>query len=135
MFIFSYSNFRFKLYQIVNGYMSNDANEANTVTAEQTQRPKRTETDGPRDTIYIGKKPLMAYVTSTLIQLANIPSVTIKARGMSIGRAVDVSQIISRKTENAGYSIGNIKLGSEALESQDGRTRNVSTIEIEIKRN
>ena len=123
--------------------MSNDANEANTaneastatVTTEPTQTTKRPESSGPRDTIYIGKKPLMAYVTSTLIQLANIPSVTIKARGMSIGRAVDVSQIISRKTENAGYTIGNIKLGSEALESQDGRTRNVSTIEIEVKRN
>ena len=123
--------------------MSNDANEANTaneastatVTTEPTQTTKRPESSGPRDTIYIGKKPLMAYVTSTLIQLANIPSVTIKARGMSIGRAVDVSQIISRKTENAGYSIGNIKLGSEALESQDGRTRNVSTIEIQVKRN
>ena len=123
--------------------MSNDANEANTaneastatVTTEPTQTTKRPESSGPRDTIYIGKKPLMAYVTSTLIQLANIPSVTIKARGMSIGRAVDVSQIISRKTENAGYTIGNIKLGSEALESQDGRTRNVSTIEIQVKRN
>jgi len=122
--------------------MSNDANEANiateantaTITTKPTQTTKRTESSGPRDTIYIGKKPLMAYVTSTLIQLANIPSVTIKARGMSIGRAVDVSQIISRKTENAGYTIGNINLGSEALESQDGRTRNVSTIEIEVKR-
>jgi len=119
--------------------MSNDANEANTATKANTatvttEPTKRTETSGPRDTIYIGKKPLMAYVTSTLIQLANIPSVTIKARGMSIGRAVDVSQIISRKTENAGYTIGNIKLGSESLESQDGRTRNVSTIEIEVKR-
>jgi len=122
--------------------MSNDATEANnttvttepTVTTEQT-KTKKTETSGPRDTVYIGKKPLMAYVTSTLIQLANVPSVTIKARGMSIGRAVDVSQIISRKTENAGYAIGNIKLDSEALESQDGRTRNVSTIEIQINRN
>ena len=122
--------------------MSNDANEANTateantttVTTKPTETTKRTESSGPRDIIYIGKKPLMAYVTSTLIQLANIPSVTIKARGMSIGRAVDVSQIISRKTENAGYTIGNIKLGSESLESQDGRTRNVSTIDIEVKR-
>jgi len=122
--------------------MSNDATEASTateantatITTKPTQTTKRTESSGPRDTIYIGKKPLMAYVTSTLIQLANIPSVTIKARGMSIGRAVDVSQIISRKTENAGYTIGNINLGSEALESQDGRTRNVSTIEIEVKR-
>ena len=88
-----------------------------------------------RDTIFIGKKPIMAYVTSTLIQLANLPTVSIKARGMSIGRAVDVAQIISRKTENAGYIIGQISIGSESLESQDGKTRNVSTIEIEVKRN
>ena len=134
MFIFLYSHFRFKLYKIVNGYMSNDANEANNATVT-TQTEKRSESNETRDVVFIGKKPLMAYVTSTLIQLANVPSVTIKARGMSIGRAVDVSQIISRKTENAGYSVGNIKIGSEALESQDGRTRNVSTIEIEIKRN
>jgi DNA-binding protein len=88
-----------------------------------------------RDTVYIGKKPIMAYVTSTLIQLATLPSVSIKARGMTIGRAVDVAQIISRKTENAGYTIGDIRIGSESLESQDGRTRNVSTIEIVVKRN
>jgi len=54
---------------------------------------------------------------------------------MSIGRAVDVAQILSRKTENAGYSIGKIQIGSESLESQDGRLRNVSTIDIQVKRN
>ncbi|HLC24385.1 MAG TPA: DNA-binding protein [Nitrosopumilaceae archaeon] len=88
-----------------------------------------------RETIFIGKKPLMAYVTSTLIQLANQPKISIKARGLSIGRAVDVAQIVARKTENAGYSIGDIKIGSELLQSLDGRPRNVSTIEIEVKRN
>ena len=103
-----------------------------TNTTEPTVKPKPT---GARDTVYIGKKPLMAYVTSTLIQLANAPSVSIKARGMSIGRAVDVAQILSRKTENAGYSIGTIQIGSESLESQDGRMRNVSTIDIQVKRN
>ena len=120
-----------------NATVTTETTEANnaTVTTETTQTTKQPETSGPRDIIYIGKKPLMAYVTSTLIQLSNISCVTIKARGMSIGRAVDVSQIISRKTENAGYSIGNIKLGSESLESQDGRMRNVSTIDIEVKRN
>ena len=107
-----------------------------TIEPAATSEPTTTtQPTGPRDTIYIGKKPLMAYVTSTLIQLANIPSVSIKARGMSISRAVDVAQIISRKTENAGYKIGNINISSEALESQDGKTRNVSTIEIEVKRN
>ena len=115
------------------------ANTAQTETANTTQtetaNTTQTESSGPRDTVFIGKKPLMAYVTTTIIQLANLPSVSIKARGMSIGRAVDVAQIVSRKTENAGYSIGKIQIGSETLESKDGRPRNVSTIEIEVKRN
>ena len=130
------------------GYMTTDitettetSNTAQTGTTEtsNTAQTGTTETHdtrqtGPRDTVYIGKKPLMAYVTSAIIQLANLPSVSIKARGMSIGRAVDVAQIISRKTENAGYSIGKILIDSETLESKDGRPRNVSTIEIEVKR-
>jgi len=105
------------------------------MSTENEQSSVTKETTGSRDTIYIGKKPLMAYVTSTLIQLANMSTVSIKARGMSIGRAVDVAQIVARKTENAGYTIGSIKIGSESLESQDGKTRNVSTIDIEVKRN
>ena len=111
-----------------------DSENRDSGNRDSGNRDSGNRDSGNRDTIYIGKKPLMAYVTSTLIQLANIPSVRIKARGMSIGRAVDVTQIISRKTENAGYVIGEIKLGSEALESQDGKTRNVSTIDIEVKR-
>lgn len=87
-----------------------------------------------RDTIFIGKKPIMAYVTSALFQLANLPSVHIKARGLSIGRAVDVAQILLRKTENSGFSIGTVKIDSEQLESNDGKQRNVSTIEIEVKK-
>jgi DNA-binding protein len=51
-----------------------------------------------------------------------------------MGRAVDVSQIILRRMENIGYTIGDVKIGSETVQSEDGRTRNVSTIEIEIKR-
>jgi DNA-binding protein len=93
------------------------------------------EQHNTKDTVFIGKKPIMAYVTSALIQLANNPQVTIKARGLSIGRAVDVAQIIARRTDNSGgYSIGQIKIGSEQLQSLDGRSRNVSTIEIEVKK-
>jgi len=111
-----------------------DSEKRDSEKRDSEKRDSEKRDSGNRNIIYIGKKPLMAYVTSTLIQLANIPSVRIKARGMSIGRAVDVTQIISRKTENAGYVIGEIKLGSEALESQDGKMRNVSTIDIEVKR-
>ena len=84
-------------------------------------------------TIFIGKKPLMTYVTSTIIQLSALPTVTIKARGQSIGYAVDVVQIVLQRTKPA-YSVGEIKIGSESLVSSDGKNRNVSTIEIPIKR-
>jgi len=82
--------------------------------------------------IFIGKKPLMAYVTATLVQLAGEDVVMVKARGNSITRAVDVAQIIEKRMGNMGYKIGDVKIGSESLQSQDGRTRNVSTIEIGI---
>ncbi|WP_316506368.1 DNA-binding protein [Nitrosopumilus sp.] len=86
-----------------------------------------------KDTIFIGKKPLMTYVTSVIIQLATLPLITIKARGLSIAHAVDVAQIVLHRT-NPAFMIGDVKIDSELLESQDGRTRNVSTIEISIKK-
>lgn len=86
-----------------------------------------------KDTIFIGKKPLMTYVTSAIIQLATLPLITIKARGLSIAHAVDVAQIVLRRT-NPAFVIGDVKIDSESLESQDGKTRNVSTIEISIKK-
>lgn len=85
--------------------------------------------------IFIGKKPLMTYVTATLVQLANEPSVIIKARGKSIPRAVDVAQIIVKRMDTLGYKVASVKLGSEAVKSQDGNTRNVSTIEVAVSRN
>jgi len=85
--------------------------------------------------IFIGKKPLMTYVTATLVQLANESTVFIKARGKSIPMAVDVSQIIIKRMNTLGYQIASVKIGSETVKSQDGNTRNVSTIEIAVSRN
>src|SRR6266516_4367752 len=84
--------------------------------------------------IFVGKKPLMTYVTATLVQLANEPLVVIKARGRSITRAVDVAQIIVKRMDTLGYKIGPVKVGSELVRSDDGRTRNVSTIEVSVSR-
>jgi DNA-binding protein len=84
--------------------------------------------------IFVGKKPLMTYVTATLVQLANEPIVIIKARGKSITRAVDVAQIIVKRMDTLGYKIGPVKIGSEVVQSQDGKARNVSTIEVAISR-
>ena len=89
--------------------------------------------DNSKDTIYIGKKPLMTYVTSTIIQLATQPLVTIKARGLTTAIAIDVAQVVLKKTHPA-FEIENVKLASESLVASDGRNRDVSTIDISIKR-
>ena len=89
----------------------------------------------PSNEIFIGKKPLMTYVTATLVQLANEPSVVIKARGKSIPRAVDVAQIIVKRMDTLGYKIDKVKIGSETVQSEEGKTRNVSTIEVAVSRN
>src|SRR5215467_10666667 len=88
----------------------------------------------PSNEIFIGKKPLMTYVTATLVQLANEPIVVIKARGKSITRAVDVAQIIVKRMDTLGYKVGPVKVGTESIQSDDGRTRNVSTIEVSVSR-
>ena len=88
--------------------------------------------ENTNDVIFIGKKPLMSYVTSAIIQLSSLNSITLKARGMSIGLAVNVSQVLLKKTNV--FEIGCVKVGSESLESQDGKKRDVSTIEIPISR-
>ena len=86
-----------------------------------------------KDTIFIGKKPLMTYVTSTIVQLATKPNVTIKARGLTTSIAIDVAQVVIKKTKPA-FTINNVSIGSESLVSSDVRNRDVSTIEISIKR-
>jgi len=85
-----------------------------------------------RDVIFVGTKPIMTYVTATLTQLSTQPVVTIKARGQRITQAVDVSQMIVKRMNTVGYTIRDVRIASDSLTSQDGKTRNVSTIEIDI---
>ena len=85
-----------------------------------------------RNVIFIGSKPIMTYVNSTLTQLSSSPVVTIKARGKRITQAVDVSQFIVKRMDSVGYEISDVRISSESLVSQDGKTRNVSLLEIDI---
>jgi len=87
-----------------------------------------------RNVIFVGNKPIMTYVNSTLTQLSATPLVTIKARGKRITQAVDVSQFIMKRMNSVGYKISDVRISSESLVSQDGKNRNVSLLEIDISR-
>lgn len=100
--------------------------DAEKTTADEESSKKT------RDVIFVGTKPIMTYVTATLTQLSTRPVVTIKARGQRITQAVDVSQMIVKRMNTVGYTIKDVRIASDSLLSQDGKTRNVSTIEIDI---
>ncbi len=94
--------------------------------------PKKSE---ERDVIYVGTKPIMTYVSATLTQLSTRQTVTIKARGKKITLAVDVSQMILKRMNSVGYFISDVRISSDSLTSQDGKQRNVSTMEIDLSKN
>ncbi len=102
---------------------------------EPKSEPEAKDEDGAsrvRNVIFVGIKPIMTYVTATLTQLSSEPTVTIKARGKRITQAVDVSQMIVKRMNTVGYKVSAVRIASDSLTSQDGKQRNVSTIEIDI---
>jgi len=80
--------------------------------------------------IYIGNKPPMSYVLAVVTQFnSGSNEVVIKARGRAISRAVDAAEI-TRNRFVTDAKIKDIKIGTEAITNEEGRTSNVSSIEI-----
>ena len=80
--------------------------------------------------VFIGRKKSMSYVIAAMMVLNEKP-VKLLARGRSISRAVDVSEILINKFLK-GASYGEILIGTEIITNDDGTNSNVSSIEIEI---
>jgi len=84
------------------------------------------------NTIYVGNKPPMSYVLAVVTQFnGGSDEVLIKARGRAISRAVDTAEITrNRFVTNA--KIKEIKIGTEGITNEEGRSSNVSSIEITL---
>jgi len=120
---------------LTNETVEDTKNETVEDTKNETVEDTKNETvdsDKPRDIIFVGKKPLMTYVNATLTQLSVSEVVTIKARGKSITQAVDISQMIAKRMNAVGYFVKDVRISSDSLKSNDGKDRNVSTIEIDM---
>jgi len=82
------------------------------------------------NTVYIGRKPTMNYVLAVVTVFnSGSDEVIIKARGKSISRAVDVAEITKNRSV-PDSKIKDIQISTEQLTGEDGRTANVSSIEI-----
>ena len=86
----------------------------------------------PANTIFVGQKPLMSYVTAIVMQLnSGSKELAVKARGRMISQAVDVVEVCRRRFFAGKLSITEITIGTEVL-GDEGQKRNVSTIEIKL---
>jgi len=100
---------------------------AEKTTEEETTEERRTD----ENVIYVGSKPPMSYVLAIITQFNTSGSdeVVIKARGRSISTAVDTAEIV-RNRFATDKEVKEIKIGTESITNEEGRTSNVSTIEI-----
>ena len=89
----------------------------------------------PSNTVLIGKKPLMAYCTAIVMQ-ANTGGgdISVKARGRAISKAVDVVEVCRRRFFEGKLEIADVLIGTETIASEGEQSRNVSTIEIKLKK-
>jgi archaea-specific DNA-binding protein len=86
------------------------------------------------NSIFIGNKPFMNYVTGVVMQFTtkDASEVIIKARGKFISRAVDVAEVASKRFLEGTVSINNITINSESFKNDQGKDIRVSTMEITL---
>jgi DNA-binding protein len=88
------------------------------------------------NSIFIGDKPFMNYVTGVVMQFTTqqASEVIVKARGKFISRAVDVAEVAAKRFLENVVSVNDIRINSEEFTNNEGRNVRVSTIEISLKK-
>jgi DNA-binding protein len=94
---------------------------------KKTTEVKRTD----ENVIFVGHKPPMSYVLAVVTQFNSNGSneVILKARGRAISTAVDTAEIVRNRFIKDAKLKG-IAISTESITNEEGRTSNVSSIEI-----
>jgi archaea-specific DNA-binding protein len=101
---------------------------------EESKMAKKEESKQKEESfVFVGKKGVMAYVLAVITQMGDgAKEVTVKARGKSISRAVDVAEIVRNKSQE--IKLESISISTEEVETDDGRPLKVSAIAIKLKK-
>jgi DNA-binding protein len=105
-----------------------DLEEPGETSLPEEQPPRR---DVPPNHMFIGKKPVMGYALSAVMQLTQYEEVVLRARGKAISRAVDVAEVIKHRLGNGRFVARYIKIDTDVV-GEGAEKRNVSTIEIGV---
>jgi archaea-specific DNA-binding protein len=89
---------------------------------------------GDDNSIFIGQKPFMNYVTGVVMQFTTkgANEVIVKARGKFISRAVDVAEVAAKRFLDSNVNVKDIRIDSEEFTNKEGRNVRVSSIEITL---
>jgi DNA-binding protein len=84
------------------------------------------------NSIFVGSKPFMNYVTGVVMQFTtkDAKEVIVKARGKFISRAVDVAEVAVKRFLKDQIEIKDIRVDSEEFQNKEGKDVRVSTIEL-----
>jgi DNA-binding protein len=84
------------------------------------------------NTIFIGSKSFMNYVTGVVMQFTtkNASEVVVKARGKFISRAVDVAEVATKRFLENQIQVKDIRINSEEFKNKEDKQVRVSTIEV-----
>jgi len=89
------------------------------------------------NSIFIGPKPFMNYVTGVVMQFTtkDAQEVIVKARGKFISRAVDVAEVAAKRFLEGQIAMKDVKIDSEEFTNKEGKQVRVSSIEITLEKN
>jgi DNA-binding protein len=85
------------------------------------------------ETIFVGSKPLINYVSGIVMQFNTSPEVIIKSRGKFTAKAIDVVELAKKKFKEE-LTPKSIEIGSEQFQTKEGKKVNVSTLKIVLKK-
>ncbi len=105
----------------------------------ENKQEKTTLSNNPEGTtkadeqvVFIGQKPVKNYVVACLMHFnAGTHSITLKARGRAICKAVDTFELL-RRSFLKDVHLKNISISTEQVTREGGNKANVSTIELTV---
>ncbi|HIH24640.1 TPA: DNA-binding protein Alba [Candidatus Woesearchaeota archaeon] len=88
------------------------------------------------NSIFVGEKPFMNYVTGVVIQFTTqgATEVVVKARGKFISRAVDIVEVVRHRFLQEQVRIKDISISSEEFKNKEGKDVRVSAIDITLEK-
>jgi len=90
---------------------------------------RRERKEGQENAVFVGRRPTMNYVMAVMMVLNKGEDCTVKARGKAISHAVDICEILKNRFLK-GVEYKDIKITTEVLTGEEGRSNNVSSMEI-----